>query len=366
MKFFTPIIVYILLGLSLTSCDNRTFELNQIAVDSTKIDSLMAPYNDGFVPGASLLIVQNGTILYAKGYGLAKLDNPALVVPETNFRLASISKQFTAACIMLLKSDGYLNYDQVLTNFFPDFPDYGQYITIRHLLHHTSGLKDYFSLIPDNVSEQVHDNDVLQLMMEQTGTYFTPGTQYQYSNSGYAILAMIVEAVSGQSYANFIYEYIFSPLGMDETIAFEDGISIIHNRAYGYNILGEEFVLGDQSITSAVLGDGGIYSSINDMFKWDQVLYTNILLHQNDILEAMTSGTLTNGNKTGYGFGWVIDEYRNRHRVGHTGSTQGFRNVYHRYPEESLSIVILTNRNFGIPKLIANEVADILFNAKTL
>jgi len=202
--------------------------------------------------------------------------------------------------------------------------------------------------------------------MEQTGTYFTPGTQYQYSNSGYAILAMIVEAVSGQSYANFIYEYIFSPLGMDETIAFEDGISIIHNRAYGYNILGEEFVLGDQSITSAVLGDGGIYSSINDMFKWDQVLYTNILLHQNDILEAMTSGTLTNGNKTGYGFGWVIDEYRNRHRVGHTGSTQGFRNVYHRYPEESLSIVILTNRNFGIPKLIANEVADILFNAKTL
>ncbi|MBL7013004.1 MAG: beta-lactamase family protein [Candidatus Marinimicrobia bacterium] len=366
MKHVISIFIFIFFALSLISCDDREYDIQQTSIDSTKIDSLMAPYNDGFVPGASLLIVQNGSIIYAKGYGLAQLESPVSVTPETNFRLASISKQFTAACIMLLRSDGTLDYDQVLTDFFPDFPGYGHYITIRQLLHHTSGLKDYFSLIPENVTEQIHDADVLQMMMEQTSTYFTPGTQYRYSNSGYAVLAMIVEAVSGQSYANFIYNNIFSPLGMDESIAFEDGLSTVHNRAYGYSILGEEFVLGDQSITSAVLGDGGVYSSINDMFKWDQILYTNILLLQEDIKEAMTSGTLANGNKTGYGFGWVVDEYRNRHRVGHTGSTQGFRNVYHRYPDEALSIIILTNRHSGSPKLIANKIADILFNSASL
>lgn len=363
MKHITPLFISIILGLSLISCDDREYDFQQTSIDSTKIDSLLALYNNGFVPGASLLIIQNGTILYAKGYGLAQLENPVSVIPETNFRLASISKQFTAACIMLLKQLGQLDYNQVLTDFFPVFPDYGQYITVRHLLTHTSGLMDYFSLIPENVTEQVHDEDVLQLMMEQSSTYFTPGTQYRYSNSGYAILAMIVEAVSGQSYAQFTYNNIFSPFNMAGSVAFEEGISTIQNRAYGYLGSGNEFVFGDQSLTSAVLGDGGIYSSINDMFKWDQVLYTNSLLLQEYILEAMTSATLEDGSQTGYGFGWRIDSYLNRFRVGHTGSTRGFRNVYHRYPDDALSVIILTNRNSGSPKTIANDIAKIIFNS---
>jgi len=231
----------------------------------------------------------------------------------------------------------------------------------EHLLYHTSGLRDYFSLIPDNVTEQIHDDDVLNMMMEQTSTYFMPGSEYQYSNSGYAVLAMIVEQVSGLSFANFLSENIFIPLNMAGSIAFEEGISTVPSRAYGYSYSGDHYVMNDQSLTSAVLGDGGIYTSIDDLFKWDQGLYTNSILPQDILQEVFTSGTLSNGAETGYGFGWVLDTYRNRNRAGHTGSTRGFRNVYHRYPDEELSIVILTNRNSGSPKDVADQIADILF-----
>ena len=355
---------YILIGMFLfsmmfSSCDQ--IENNMVELDSAAIDSLMWNYNLANGPGAALTIIANGYIIYSKGYGLANLEEDIPIISGTNFRLASITKQFTAMCIMILQSRGQLNYEQTLTALFPDFPNYGNEITIRHLLHHTSGLRDYFSLIPGNVTEQIHDDDVLNMMMEQTSTYFIPGSEYQYSNSGYAILAMIVEQISGLSFANFLSENIFIPLNMAGSIAFEEGMSTVPSRAYGYSYSGDHYVMNDQSLTSAVLGDGGIYTSIDDLFKWDQGLYTNSILPQDILQEAFTSGTLSNGAETGYGFGWVLDTYRNRNRAGHSGSTRGFRNVYHRYPDEELSIIILTNRNSGSPKDIANQIADILF-----
>ena len=225
-------------------------------------------------PGAALLITENGNIIYSKGYGLANLQESIPITSATNFRLASLTKQFTAMCIMILNSRGQLDYELTLTNIFPDFPDYGNNITIRHLLHHTSGLIDYFTLIPDTVSQQLRDQDVLNLMMAQTTTSFPPGTEYRYSNSGYALLAMIVKNVSGKEFAEFLEDEIFFPLGMSNSIAFVDGISTVENRAYGYSQIDSEFIRDDQSITSAVLGDGGIYSSLDDMFKWDQILNT--------------------------------------------------------------------------------------------
>ena len=156
-------------------------------------------------------------------------------------------------------------------------------------------------------------------------------------------------------------ENIFIPMNMTGSIAFEDGISMVTSRAYGYSYSGDNYVMNDQSLTSAVLGDGGIYTSIDDLIKWDQGFYTNSILPQDILKEAFISGTLSNGAETGYGFGWVLDTYKNRTRVGHTGSTRGFRNVYHRYPDEQLSIIILTNRNSGSPKDIANQIAAILF-----
>lgn len=266
---------------------------------------------------------------------------------------------------MILNSRGQLDYELTLTDIFPDFPEYGSNITVKHLLHHTTGLIDYFTLIADTVSQQLKDQDVLNLMMTQTTTYFPPGTEYRYSNSGYALLAMVVEKVSGRGFADFLEENIFSPLGMSNSIAYENGISTVENRAYGYSLIDNEYTRDDQSLTSAVLGDGGIYSSLDDMFKWDQSINTNQLVPFTILNEAFISGTLANGEETGYGFGWLLDSYLYRHRAYHTGSTRGFRNVYMRFPDEKMSILILTNRNSGSPKEIANQIMEYIFTSNS-
>jgi CubicO group peptidase (beta-lactamase class C family) len=324
---------------------------------------LLYDYSDGYVPGAALMIIENNDILYSKGYGMANLEIGSNITAETNFRLASVTKQFTAMCIMILKNRDQLDYTNSLTEIFQNFPPYGSNITIRHLLNHTSGLVDYEELIPQNTTIQVKDADVLNMMLNLDYTYFIPGSQYQYSNSGFALLAMIVEEISGRKYAEFLEENIFTPLGMSNSVAFINGISSINNRAFGYSLQEDEYVLDDQSLTSAVLGDGGIYTSLNDFFKWDQGLYTDQLVSFEILNEAFISGKLSNGAETGYGFGWRLDSYKNRNRVGHTGSTRGFRNVYHRYLEQNLSIIILTNRNSGSPIIIANQIADIIFSS---
>ena len=294
---------------------------------------------------------------------MANLEDEIPITNETNFRLASITKQFTAMCIMILKNRGELDFETTLVEIFPPFPSYGNNITIRHLLNHTSGLVDYESLIQNDATEQVSDMDVYNMMTELDSTYFTSGTDYRYSNTGYALLAMIVEVKSGLSFAAFLEENIFSPLGMTNSVAHQNGISNVSNRAYGYSQGDNIYSLDDQSLTSAVLGDGGIYTSLNNMFHWDQSLYTDTLVPIEILNEAFTSGELSNGEKTGYGFGWRMDTYLYRNRAHHTGSTRGFRNVFMRFPDQQISILILTNRNSGRPINIAEKIADYLFDA---
>jgi len=182
------------------------------------------------------------------------------------------------------------------------------------------------------------DEDVLTMMMGQDSTYFTPGSDYRYSNSGYAVLVMIVEMLSGRSFARFLEENIFEPLGMNGTVAFQKGISNVKQRAYGYIVQADSVHFNDQSMTSSVLGDGGIYTSLVDLYQWDQALYADQLVTRESLEQAFTPGLKD------YGFGWYIDDYRGYHRVYHTGSTCGFRNAYLRYPDNQLSIIILTNR----------------------
>ena len=322
----------------------------------------MTDYNLENVPGAAILIVHQSHILLSKGYGLAKINESTQINNQTNFRLASITKQFTAMAIMILKQRGQLNYEQAITEFFDEFPAYGSSITIRHLLNHTSGLIDYFSLVPDTTTEQLKDLDVLELMRSQNTTYFIPGSEYRYSNSGYALLALIVENISGLNFAEFLDINIFTPLDMSGSVAFEEGTSTIDHRAFGHSFNNSEYFLDDQSMTSAVLGDGGIYTSIQDLYMWDLSLTNSDLIDMDVQLEAFTSGRLNNGEEIDYGFGWVLDSYRGKARAYHTGSTRGFKNVYQRYPDLGLSITILTNRSSGNPMNIANQVSDILFN----
>lgn len=323
-----------------------------------EVDQLFNDY-DGDVPGAAVFIVRDGVPFFGKTYGYGDLESKTPVAFRSNFRLASVTKQFTAMAVLMLVERGSLNYDTTLKDIFPEFPPYGQGITIRHLLQHTSGLVDYESLLDDADTTQVLDRDVLNLMMAQDSTYFTPGTKYQYSNSGYALLAMIIEDISGLTYAEFIKKYIFNPLKMENSVAYEKGISTVPFRAYGYAYEDSAFQFSDQSNTSAVLGDGGIYSSILDLYLWDQALYTDRLISYETLGRAFTPGVLADGQKLAYGFGWRLEEYNGLRCVYHTGSTCGFRNIIKRYPDMRFTVIVLTNRAEPDLKILGDRLTDL-------
>ena len=337
----------------LTSCSRGDSTL-------TAIDELFASFTGDSVPGASVLVVQDGRVALARSYGMADLESGIPATPATNYRLASLTKQFTASAVLLLVRDGALALDTPLTGVLSEFPDYGSSIALRHLLTHTSGVPDYEPFVPDTQSWQVKDRDVLEILMRTEGTDFPPGGAYSYSNSGYALLAMVVERASGQSFATFLNDRIFKPLGMNGTVAFEDGISTVANRAFGYTITDGSVERTDQSTTSAVLGDGGIYSSVEDLAKWDDALARGLLLDSVEWSEATTPARLTDGSETEYGFGWFIDSYGGHRRQRHSGDTRGFNNIIMRFPDDQVTIVILTNRDQAELTAIAERMADIL------
>lgn len=307
------------------------------------MDALMQDY-DGDVPGASVLVIDDGRVVVRKAYGLADVDAKTPATPATNYRLASITKQFTAAAILELAHEGKLGLDDRVKRWLPSLPAAANDVTIRHLLTHTSGLVDYEDVIPEGTTRQLRDADVLRLLESQDRTYFAPGTSYRYSNSGYALLALIVERVSGQNFAGFLRERIFLPLGMRNTVAFEEGVSTVANRAFG--------TPDDQSLTSAVLGDGGVYSSIDDLARWaaalDEPRYAEALLPRTPVPDAGAH----------YGYGWFIGTHRGEKLVWHTGETSGFRNALLRFPDRRLTVIVLTNRRDGEPRRIALEIAD--------
>ncbi|HXB89971.1 serine hydrolase domain-containing protein, partial [Mycobacterium sp.] len=215
-----------------------------------QVDALMRNYA-GDVPGASLLVLRDGRPVVRASYGLADLETHTPATPETNYRLASVSKQFTAASILLLAEDGRLTLDDRGHTWLPSLPKAAETVTIRHLLTHTSGLIDYEDVIPEIFAAQLHDADVLRLLETQDRTYFRPGTDYRYSNSGYALLALIVQRASGQTFATFLRERIFQPLAMFDTVAYEEGISTVNNRAFGYTEEAGRWNRTDQDQTSA-------------------------------------------------------------------------------------------------------------------
>jgi len=322
-------------------------------------DSLMEAYAHDDGPGASLLVVHDGRVEYMKSYGLAEVDKRIPVAAGTNFRLASLSKQFTATAIMLLVKDGKLRYDTDITTLLPNLPAYARGVTVRNLLNHTSGLPDYEDFVPDTQTVQVHDGDIPALIARAAAPKFPAGTKYDYSNTGYGLLALIVEKVSGQRYADFLRSRIFTPLAMTNTVAFEEGRSVVAQRAYGHNVGQYGIRRTDQSNTSAVLGDGGIYTSVIDLAKWDRAIEQHTLVSAAEQQLAWTPPTLPNGAKTEYGFGWFIDRDHGTMRVRHHGESRGFTNGIIRYPEKRLTVVILTNRSGGAPWDIAQKIAEL-------
>ena len=316
-----------------------------------EIDGLMKRYV-GDVPGASLLVVRDGKRNW-RSYGLSNLEDRITATPGTNYRLASVTKQFTAAAVLLLAEDRKLSLVDRLKKWLPSLPPAVDPVTIEHLLTHTSGIVDYEDAIPSGTTAQLHDAGVLHLLESQDSTYFNPGSAYRYSNSGYALLALIVERASGKSFATFLRERIFLPLGMLSTVAYEEGISTVPTRAYGYTLRNGKWTRKDQSVTSAVLGDGGIYSSIADLVKWDAAWYDSRLLRDESRALALQPHTDTDKPEVKYGFGWRITG----ESLWHSGETSGFRNVIVRYPSRKLTIVILTNRDDPAPYETALAIA---------
>jgi len=344
-------VLFVLLGLILISCTaHPTLEM--------KIDSIFSEFNKS-TPGASVLVVQNNKIIFEKGYGLANIEQAIPNESKTNFRLASITKQFTAFSILLLENNGKLSFDDSLEKYFPNFPEYGKNITIKQLLQHTSGLLAYEDYIDDTVTVQLKDKDVLNTLMKQDSTYFQPGTEHRYSNSGYAVLALIVEKISGKTFAEFLKERIFLPLKMNNSVAFENGISEVQNRAFGYAKIDSEFVFTDQSVTSAVLGDGGIYSSTLEMVKWNNEIDSPTLISKEKFSKAFEKLVLPNGEVVNYGFGWRLDPYKNYERPYHTGSTSGFSNMFMKIPELDLVFIVLMNVRDYDAKNYAEKIADL-------
>lgn len=334
-----------------------------------QIDALFKSYQVENNPGAAVMIIHNKQVIYQKGFGLANVEENIKVSAISNFRLASISKQFTAMAVLQLIEQGKLSLDLTINEIFPEFPTHGKTISIKDLLRHTSGLIDYESLVPEEQTEQVSDLDVLNMMMKQEAAYFPAGEKYQYSNSAYAMLAIIVEKISSQTFSDYLQQHIFNPAKMQSSLAYDKSRHTIENRAYGYSI-GEsgDIQRTDQSVYSAVLGDGGIYSNLNDLYLWDQALYRYNLLNKQLMTESLVDQENNSGEDINYGYGWRLENYRSLSVKYHTGISKGFRNVIYRIPNEQFTVVILTNRNSDAelsPLQMARKIVDAsLFNEK--
>ncbi len=322
--------LFLLILFSLGAC--------HIKNNGERIGELMTElYRKGDFNG-TILVAENGNIIYDSALGFANLVSREPLTDSSAFYLASVSKQFTAMAIMMLKEQNKLSYHDTLTKFFPEFPAYANKITIRHLLTHTSGLPDYFGM-DKFYRPGLNNEDVLHALIAQKKLNFYPGDRFSYSNSGYVMLAMIVEKVSGKPFNVFMKEFIFDPLGMKNTLVYDSSKPVIRNRAAGFNKNGD---LDDYEILTA--GDGGIYSTTHDLFLWDQSLYQNKLVDSSTLAEAFHGAKLNNGSLSDYGFGWFIVRNANNKIVHHSGGLNGYRTAIYRDMENHNSIIMLTNK----------------------
>lgn len=325
-------------------------------------DKLFDQWNKIDSPGCALAIVQNGQIVYQEGYGMANLDTSSIIEPQTVFYIGSVSKQFCAMCIALCVEEGLINLDDDIRNYIPELPQYEKPITVRHLVHHTSGLRDYYELfflagIPED--QPFKNQDVLDILARQKGLNFLPGEQHLYSNSGYISMAILVQRVSGKTLRQFAEEKIFKPLGMTHSHFHDDRTEIIPRRAMAYMPSPNGYKISVPNFD--IVGAGGLYSTVLDLYHWDQNFYHNKLGKGNPdlIRQVLTVGILNTGEKIDYAFGLEHSEYKGQKVVMHGGAYGGYRAELMRFPERSFSVILLCNRGDAMPTNIAYQIADI-------
>ncbi|WP_170114103.1 serine hydrolase domain-containing protein [Pontibacter mucosus] len=306
------------------------------------LDALLDRHYTANTPGAVLLVAKGKEVVYSGSRGLANLQTGAAITPDTTFRLASVSKQFTAMCVHLLAQQGLLQLTERLALYFPELIHWRE-VQLLHLLNHTSGLPDFEEHIPENQQTQLTDEDVLQITAQQKALLFSPGTQYRYSNTAYVLLGLLAERVSGISYADVLQEYIFNPLGMQHSILYGVDASI-PDRAMGYRQASNGgFIIADQNIGTATRGDGCLYTSALDYFRWWQALKNHPLFNITNQPKTKYS-SIDDSKGWKYSMGWFVSDIGNgKYEYCHSGDTSGFTNLVLRQPEHDTLVACFSN-----------------------
>lgn len=325
----------------------------------TAVDGVFADY-DTHTPGCALGVVRDGRLILARGYGMANLEYGIAIGPETVFRIGSTSKQFTAAAIVLLAEDGVLSLDDDIRRFLPEFRVYGRPITIRQLLNHTSGIRDYLTLMTlagKRDDDCYTDDDVVAMLVRQRELNLPPGTEHLYSNSGYFLLSQIVKRASGQSLKAFAAARIFEPLGMTHTHFHDDHTHVVPLRATGYAPSDGDFRL---SLTTLdMVGDGGVFTTVDDLLLWDQSFYHQRIGGPTFLEEMLRRGVLINGDTLDYALGLRHGMHGGLPTVSHAGAFVGYRAQLPRFPGQRFSVICLCNVSTANPTRRAYEVADV-------
>lgn len=327
---------------------------------SRVVDRIFELYGGTSSPGCALGVSRNGRVVYERGYGMANLETGTPITPASIFHVASISKQFTAMSIMLLAHDGKLSVDDDIRKYLPEIPNYGTTITIRHLLTHTSGLRDQWNLIAlargRFEEDRITEADVMDIVSRQTGLNFTPGAEYLYSNTGFTLLGVIVKRVSGKSLRDFADERIFKPLGMTNTHFHDDYTMLVPGRTSAYTMRGGSWHVTIPNFDT--YGATSLYTTVGDMLTWEANL-DNPVVGDRALIARMEAPTrLTGGDSSTYGFGLVAERYRGARVVGHNGADAGYRSSAERFPELGLATVVLCNFAAANPSLLGRRVAD--------
>jgi CubicO group peptidase (beta-lactamase class C family) len=327
-----------------------------------EVDRVFATWDRRDSPGCALAVYKDDRIVYERGYGMADLEHDVRISPATVFYAGSVSKQFTAFAAALAIQQGRLQLDDSIRKFLPELPPYADAITIRHLVHHTSGLRDFYTLlsIAGRRQDALYDNaSILRLAARQTALNFDPGNDYLYSNTGYTLLAIVIGRATGGSFADFAQAQIFKPLGMHASHFGDDASKLVKGRAYGYT-WGSRGEARLDTPGGERVGAGGLFTTVRDLLRWDQNFYSAKVGGKSVIEQVQASGSLNSGKPLTYAWGLQIGTYRGLRVVEHSGSLGGYRAHFARYPERHASVAVLCNLAVITPGPLARQIADIV------
>ena len=354
-----------LLSCSALACSDAPTGETPTIDPSAQVDALFAHFTKGIQPGVGVMVIGDGEILHSAGYGYADIGSHIPIGANSTFRLGSFSKQFTAMAIMMLAEDGALAYDDPIGRHLPELSRYGSDITIRHLLHHQGGLPEYYADI-DTSAGMPSNAGALAQLAKKGNPVFPPGERYVYSNPGYDMLAVIVEAASGVGFADFMRKRVFIPLEMGDSLIHDHTEPHIARRVTGYDPDSNGYIENDVHPLNGIVGSGSMFSTLADLYKWDQALYTETLVSAATLQEALTPAKLNSGEETGYGFGFQIGEYRGHQRISHGGAWVGFRTYIAQHPGIRLTLVLLSNRSDFDSEDFADKVIDLYLDPATI